>query len=556
MTDDSRIGAVVGGRYRLTEQIAVGGMGVVYRAERLQLGRTVAIKFLHPSFAGRGDILRRFENEARAMGRLAHPHCVSVIDFGVEEGAPYLVMDYVSGQTLRELIDGGPLSPARALSILRQILAGLAHAHGQNIIHRDIKPANIILTEATGTGDHVRILDFGLAKLRDGSGGDTSVTALAIGTPSYMSPEQARGDAIDARSDIYSVGVLTYELLTGEKPFFSDQAFEIIAMHAKSPPPRLRTKMPGLSEALEATIVKAMAKRPEDRYQTAAEMADALAQVPEAGTRAPSAVLPPDPSIPIEVPRRWPRFVIAALSLGAVGVGFYWVVRRQEDQRAAAAVTRPPNVVLPDARVEATVAPIAPPPRQPDARPVAVVAVAAIDAELPPPPPPDAPPPPPPDAAPPDAPAAVDDEPEDKPAVEVEAPFEVKSFSDVQELVAAGRRDEAISGLERLRRGSPKNAFYAYYLGNLYFQRKWWTDGLESYEAAIGQSRAYRTRPQIIKNAIVALSSAKTVAKAQKLLVRDIGAPAIPYLKAAAKGDPSNTVRARATALLRLYGKR
>src|SRR5262249_34482497 len=216
MTDDSRIGAVVGGRYRLTEQIAVGGMGVVYRAERIQLGRTVAIKFLHPSFAGRGDILRRFENEARAMGRLAHPHCVSVMDFGVEDGMPYLVMDFVHGETLREILDAGGMPLPRALAIFRQILAGVAHAHGQGIIHRDLKPANVMVTEATGTGDHVRILDFGLAKLAGGTAGDTSHSNLAIGTPSYMAPEQARGGTVDARTDIYSLGVLLFELVTGE----------------------------------------------------------------------------------------------------------------------------------------------------------------------------------------------------------------------------------------------------------------------------------------------------------------------------------------------------
>ena len=165
---DPRIGAILQGRYRILARIAAGGMGVVYKAERIQLGRPVAVKFLHSSFASEREFLRRFETEARAMGRLAHPHCVSVIDFGVE-GAPYMVMDFVTGQTLRALLDDGRLPVGRALGIARQLLAGLAHAHGQGIVHRDVKPANIILGEATGTGDHVRILDFGLAKLRDAS---------------------------------------------------------------------------------------------------------------------------------------------------------------------------------------------------------------------------------------------------------------------------------------------------------------------------------------------------------------------------------------------------
>src|SRR5215813_4776511 len=183
-SDDHLIGRVVGGRYRLTQRLAAGGMGVVYRGERVQLGRPVAIKFLHPTFAMRDDALRRFDIEARAMGRLAHPHCVSVMDFGVEEGMPYLVMDFVHGKTLREILDAGGMPLPRALHIFRQILAGVAHAHGQGIIHRDLKPANVMVTEATGTGDHVRILDFGLAKLRDTSTSDSSSSSFAIGTPS------------------------------------------------------------------------------------------------------------------------------------------------------------------------------------------------------------------------------------------------------------------------------------------------------------------------------------------------------------------------------------
>src|SRR5688500_12666242 len=164
--DDPRIDSVLQGRYRVISRLAAGGMGTVYRGERIQLGRPVAIKFLHTSFAAEKEFLRRFEVEAKAMSRLSHPHCVSVIDFGVE-GAPYMVMDFVHGETLRQVLDRGPLPPSRAVLILKQILAGLAHAHGQGIVHRDVKPANIILGEATGTGEHARILDFGLAKLRD-----------------------------------------------------------------------------------------------------------------------------------------------------------------------------------------------------------------------------------------------------------------------------------------------------------------------------------------------------------------------------------------------------
>src|SRR5215831_7310664 len=180
-------------------------MGVVYRGERLQLGRAVAVKFLHPWIAAQKTFLGRFENEAKAMSRLAHPNCVSVIDFGVE-GSPYLVMDFVTGRTLREVMEQDRLAVERALGLVRQLLAGLAHAHAQGIVHRDLKPENVVLGAEEGLGDHLRILDFGLAKLRDGP---AMTAGLAVGTPSYMSPEQTGGEGtVDARSDLYAVGIM------------------------------------------------------------------------------------------------------------------------------------------------------------------------------------------------------------------------------------------------------------------------------------------------------------------------------------------------------------
>src|SRR3954465_275546 len=217
---DPRGGNVLQDRYRIISRIASGAMGVVYKGERVQLGRPVAVKFLHPWIAAQKAFLTRFDTEARAMSRLTHPNCVSVIDFGVE-GSPYLVMDYVTGVTLRKVLEGGPLAPPRAVNIARQLLAGVAHAHAQKIIHRDLKPDNLILSDTDGLPDHVRILDFGLAKLRDGP---AMTSGLAIGTPSYMSPEQtgAPGE-IDGRTDIYAMGVVLHEMLAGEKPFVAEK---------------------------------------------------------------------------------------------------------------------------------------------------------------------------------------------------------------------------------------------------------------------------------------------------------------------------------------------
>jgi serine/threonine-protein kinase len=277
--DDPRVGTSLQGRYKILERLSAGAMGVVYRAERVQLGRIVAVKFLHSMFSQNADSIRRFELEAKTMSRLEHPHCVSVIDFGVAD-SPFIVMEFVTGTTLRALIDQGPVAPSRALPLVRQMLAGLAHAHEKGIIHRDVKPANVMLAQMTGTGDHVRLLDFGLAKLRDA---DASHSSLVVGTPSYMSPEQASGKKVDGRCDVYATGVVLFELLTGEKPFFSDQAFEMIRMHLEAKPPRLADKLPGatFSPELEAVVARALEKSPADRFQTPTEFIQALEEVPE-----------------------------------------------------------------------------------------------------------------------------------------------------------------------------------------------------------------------------------------------------------------------------------
>jgi serine/threonine protein kinase len=277
---DPRIGATLQGRYLILSKVASGAMGVVYKGERVQLGRSVAVKFLHPWIAAQKTFLSRFENEAKAMSRLLHPHCVSVIDFGVE-GSPYRVMDFVTGRTLRDLMLEGRLPAARAMRLAQQLLAGLAHAHEQGIVHRDLKPENLILSEEAGLKEHLRILDFGLAKLRDGP---QMTAGMAVGTPSYMSPEQSGAEgAIDARTDLYTVGVVLFEMFAGRKPFQSDNVGEVILMQRESPPPKLRSVAADAhySEELEALLDKAMSKLPEDRFQSAADLAGALAGTPE-----------------------------------------------------------------------------------------------------------------------------------------------------------------------------------------------------------------------------------------------------------------------------------
>ena len=307
---DRRIGRVLQDRYRITGRIAAGGMGIVYRAERLGLGRIVAIKFLHASMARDPSIQRRFEIEAQAMSRLCHPNCIGVLDFGVDD-LPYVVIDYVEGKPLDEVLEKGPLPARRAVRIARQILAALAHAHAQGIVHRDIKPENVVLEGTAGLEDHVRILDFGLAKLM---GSDFGLTVgVAVGTPNYMAPEQMSEGPIDGRADLYAAGIVLFELLTGRKPFEAEELGEIFLKHLGAPPPKLREVAPErrFSAGLEALILRAMAKRPADRFASAEAMAAALDEVPEsyatpgpetvlghAPTRAAAAVSPVIPHAP------------------------------------------------------------------------------------------------------------------------------------------------------------------------------------------------------------------------------------------------------------------
>lgn len=280
---DPRIGTVLHDRYKILDRLGGGSMATVYRGERLKLRRPVAIKFLHESFTADEDGRRRFEVEARAMSRLGHPNCVAVTDFGVDDGRPYLVMDYVTGLSLREVLklQGGRLPPKRAIALAKQVLAGLAHAHAHGIVHRDMKPDNILVTDVKGHGEQARIADFGLAKLRDDV---TVTTGIALGTPSYMSPEQTLGESVDERTDIYSTGIIMYEMMVGWKPFQASDAFDLMRMHREVEAPSLASGAPdvGFSKGLEAAVHTALAKAREERHPSADVFLEVLGKVPEA----------------------------------------------------------------------------------------------------------------------------------------------------------------------------------------------------------------------------------------------------------------------------------
>ena len=224
---DPFIGRTLNGRYEVLARLGVGGVGVVYQGRQVQLDRLVAIKVLQQSAAASPEWRRRFEREARVLSVLAHPNIVPITDFGIDGDVPYLVMELLQGKTLADLINEGPVSPARALDIVGQTLRGLAFAHRQAIAHRDLKPANIFLQALPDHADHVRLLDFGMAKFLEGANAPSpaenlSRVGVVFGTPSYMAPEQAKAERVDTRADIYAAGVILFQLLAGRLPYVAD----------------------------------------------------------------------------------------------------------------------------------------------------------------------------------------------------------------------------------------------------------------------------------------------------------------------------------------------
>ncbi|RKH99514.1 serine/threonine-protein kinase [Corallococcus sp. AB038B] len=553
---DPRIGSVLQERYRIIERLAAGGMGMVYRGERLEVGKSVAIKFLHAWAARDDDFRKRFQVEARAMSRLTHPCCVSVIDFGVDQESPYMVMDFVTGETLRALLRDGPLQPARALSAVRQVLAGLAHAHDQGIIHRDIKPENIIVTHAVGLGEQVRILDFGLAKLRDEVTGITS--GMMLGTPSYMAPEQIHGEPVGPPTDLYATGVLLYELLTGKKPFNATSNAELLRMQREVTPPRLRDAAPdaGFSAELEATLAKAMEKAPGARFQSATEFLAALEGAgagPAVRSVAPVAGdASGEPRSSAPTPSR-PREEVLATRNGRAQPRATPV-----DLQAEARAPEPLPVAPAESEATIRSGPTTPPPARSRSRRVVggavVLSLAAVGLggwAL---------------ASRSASPAPVSSEsPSPKPPASEEAPAEAPTgatawqpvveqlpgIDEVHRLIKAQRRDAALAALKKLAAKYPTSAYVRYLEGNVDFDNLRWVDGVAAYRAALRNDAAYRNAPIVIQNAIGCLVSDRFHGTCQDFLRKDLGEAAVPSLEEAAREHPMASVRTRAAALLR-----
>ncbi|MFD7642380.1 protein kinase [Kitasatospora sp. NPDC059795] len=295
------IGRALNGRYELGEILGVGGMATVYRAVDHQLGRPVAVKVLNGGLADDPRFAERFAREARMAALLVHPRIVTVFDSGIDQGSPYLVMELVHGDTLGRLIaDHGTLPVERAVGIAAAVLDALAAAHAQGLVHRDIKPGNIMITHDGG----VKVVDFGIARAGSSSGQQLTQTASVIGTAAYLSPEQATAGAVDARADLYAVGCVLVEMLTGAPPFTADTPVAIAFKHVTEYPVSPAALRPDVPPALDAAILRLLAKHPDQRPADAnAAAAELLAAVPAAPTDrtaellgAATQVLPPVPT--------------------------------------------------------------------------------------------------------------------------------------------------------------------------------------------------------------------------------------------------------------------
>jgi len=328
------VGRILNSRYELEQLIGTGGMADVYRARDNLLGRTVAVKILHPQFAKDPVFIERFRQEAQAAANLNQSNIVNVFDWGIEDSTYYIVMEYVQGRDLKSIIvQGGPLMPERAVEIAMAICLALDTASAHGIVHRDIKPQNIIVT---GDGQ-IKVMDFGIARTAGGSA--MTQTGTIMGTAQYISPEQAQGRPADPRSDLYSLGIVLYEMLTGKVPFNGENPVAIAYKHVREDPLAPSLLNPDISPELEAVVMKALAKNPENRYQSAMEMRSDLERCLEGAPVYATPVLPADDvahgqtqayAMQGPPPRRsrtaWLWVLVIAIVLAAVAVGVWAIV--------------------------------------------------------------------------------------------------------------------------------------------------------------------------------------------------------------------------------------
>jgi eukaryotic-like serine/threonine-protein kinase len=353
MAERDLIGETLLGRYRVTRAIGKGGMGAVYEAIHVGLGKRVAIKVLLDRYADHPELVQRLEQEARLASAIGDAHIVDVADIGrTDDGRPFIVMELLDGESLAQLLERTTPPESRLARLVAQAARALAAAHGKGVIHRDIKPENLFVLERGGE-DFVKVVDFGISKLVGGGTADRKLTGtgMVIGTTAYMSPEQARGEDVDERCDVYALGVVIYEAATGELPFTGDNDLQVLGRIANVDPPPPRALRPAISPELERICMTAMAKRREDRYATATALADALDAL-RAGS-ATAATAPAHVSAHVSAPRprrratRWIAGAVAAVvALAAVGVVLARRGSSDADRVEVSIQTDPPGAAI------------------------------------------------------------------------------------------------------------------------------------------------------------------------------------------------------------------
>ena len=503
--DDPMIGRVLDSRYRIEEVLGTGGVGVVYRAVHTGLQHDVALKVLRHGYEDIEMLRLRFQREAKVMSQLSHPNIVGLTDYGIADNVPYLVMELLLGRSLDDLLDDeGPPDPSVTVEITRAVVRGLAFAHARGVLHRDLKPGNVFLQRLPDDPHHVKLLDFGLAKILDdgqddGSNEPTITKAgTVIGTPAYMAPEQGAGQRVDARADVYSAGVLLFELLSGDPPFEADRRADLLRAHMVSPVPDPAAMRPGLkmTRELQALLLRALAKEPAERFQNATEMLEALDALPDPpavletaqsepthSSRAPTLrdALDPDARQPAR-PKLWAVALLVVAALGAL----VWLVGRSlasddvEPERPVPAepATRVTTVEVPEIVVE----PPAPAPRS--------------------------------------------------------NPFDVPLPAELAELAERVVRAEELDRqahqemriYQRLHPDDPRPSLI---LAHDFVERGAWTQALERYELAQSRSPDARRDPRMLEDMLRAAQVERLHAEASERIARIFGADALPAVREA-----------------------
>jgi tRNA A-37 threonylcarbamoyl transferase component Bud32 len=510
-SSDPLIGRVIAERYRVRALLGRGGMGAVYRVEHLMLKKDLALKFLHPELGRLDEVSRRFEREAEAAAKLDHPNIVAVTDFGrTPEGMLFLVMELLAGRPLTDVIrgdgEGRPLPVERALRIERQILRALDHAHSVGIVHRDLKPDNVMVVDRDGDPDFVKLLDFGIAKITapDGEVRGEALTQAGVvfGTPEYLSPEQAMGEEADRRADLYSAGIVLYEMLTGRRPFEAASKVAIVSMHLTQKAMPVTKAAPGahIPRAVERVVERAMAKKRDERYATAQEFLQDMERA-GGGTSQPFPVATRTPSLGMSA---------AAHAAGSVGAikdrttsWWHFLVRR------AAEV----GVPFPRAFVAGGLGLVV--------ALVGLVVLARRGAEAP------------------------------KPS----PPAIATDLAHAETLLGHGELESARAALTQLLSKHPDVGRVYYLLGNLDYAQGERDRAIEDYRAAIRRDAGYRTDAALRSNVRALLDRRNEGPAAVALLAEDVGKPALPDLAACAKGCRDAVVRRRAAdAVVKLGG--